>query len=239
MHRSPKYLPRKVNRYVPSMQYASDVVHEGPTEVMFGPVAVASATNIINAQSIAGGVTFLYGNPTATGLLIENTDPATSTEFPQGPGFGRCLQIVLSGAGTPTVTVHGRDYHGQPMTEVFTGNGTNAVVGVKAFKWIDSIVATAAAVNLSVGTTDKLGLPFAVQNIISEQLDGARVATLGTLVTAVLTDPQTSTTADPRGTYDPQSTLNGTAYLSAHFLPYNRLNASGNGGLHGIRHYRA
>lgn len=238
MQRTPKYNPRRVNRYVPQMQFSADYVHEGPVEVAFGPVAVASAINIINAQSINGGVTFLYGNPTASGLLIENTDPVTSAEFPQGPGFGRALQIVASGASAAAVTIYGRDYLGQPMSEGFTLNGTNPVLGKKAFKWIDSVVAASSNVNLSVGTQDALGLPFATQNVLAEQSNGARVGTLGTLVSAVLTDPQTSTTGDPRGTYDPQTTLDGSAYISATFIPYNRLNANGNGGLHGIQHFR-
>lgn len=240
--RSPKYRPRRINQYVNAMCYSAALVHEGPHGVRFGPMAVASATDIINAQSINGGVTFRYGNPTATGLLKDNTDPynsAVGVEFPYGPGFGRCLQIVLSGAGTPTVTVYGRDYLNQPMIEAFTGNGTNAVVGVKAFKYIDKVVATSVNVNLSLGTTDKLGLPYRMNNVLAEHLDGVRVATLGTLVTPSLVDPQTATTTDPRGTYDPQSTLNGTAFLSATFLPNGELNSSGNGGLYGLAHYYA
>ena len=140
--RSPKYAPRRINRYVNAMGYSAAMIHEGPYDVRFGPMAVASATDIINAQSVAGGVTFVYGNPTATGLLKDNTDPVNTSfaeEFPYGPGFGRCLQIVASGAYTGTVSIYGRDYLGQPMRENLTGNGTNAVIGTKAFKYSDII----------------------------------------------------------------------------------------------------
>ena len=236
MQRTAKYQPRRSNMYVPAMAYASDVIHEGPFEVMFGPMANASATNILNAQSIA------VAGSTST-FLQDNTDPvqaANQAEFPYGPGFGRCLQIVLSGAGTPTITIRGRDYLGQPMTEVLTGNGATPVNGNKAFKYIDSITWTAvAATTLNVGTTNKLGLPYRMQNVLEEQLDNVRVATLGTLTTPSLVDPQTGTTTDPRGVYTPNSTLTGSAYLSAVFQPQNRLNASGNGGLHGLQHYYA
>ena len=236
MYRTGKYNPRRINRYVPAMQYAAGVVHAQPHQVMFGPVAVADADNILDGQSIA------TAGSTRT-FLQDNTDPvvtAISDEFPNGPGFGRCLQVVADGAATSAVTIKGRDYLGQPMTETFTLNGTTPVVGVKAFKYIDEISwAGTASRSIDVGTTDKLGLPFCMNNVLAEMADGARVATLGTLVAPSYTDPQTATTADPRGTYDPQTTLNGTAYVSAVFLPNNRVNSSGNGGLHGLAHYYA
>lgn len=231
-----KYGPRRINRYTPAMAYSVEVIHGAPLEVDFGAPAVAAVANILSAQSINVAL------DTNT-FLQDNTDPvvvATQADFPYGPGFGRCLQIVLSGAGTPTVVIYGRDYLGQPMREQFTGAGAAAVIGNKAFKYIDRITSTlVAATTLSVGTTDKLGLPYCMSNILSEELDGVRVATLGTLVTPSRVDPQTATTTDPRGTYDPQSTLNGTARLKAFLLPDPSLNAAGNGGLHGLAHFFA
>lgn len=234
--RSSKYRPRRINRYTPAMGYHAGLVHAGPYEVDFGAPAVASATNIINAVDATAGLDL------TTTLTIDNVDPvvaATQAEFPYGPGFGRCIQIVLGGAGTPAVNVYGRDYLGQPMRETLTAAGAVAVVGVKAFKYIDRVTVAAVAQTFSMGTTDKLGLPFCMSNVLSEQLDGVRVATLGTLVTPSRVDPQTATTTDPRGTYDPQSTLNGTARLKVVFLPDRSLNSSGNGGLHGLAHYYA
>lgn len=232
--RSSKYHPRRINRYTPAMAYHADVVHNGPTEVNFGPMAVAAAAAILSAQSInAAGST--------TTFLTDNTDPvvaAYATEFPLGPGFGRNVQVVASGAATSTVTIKGRDYLGQPMVETLTLNGTTPVLGNKAFKWIDLISwGATASVTINVGTGAKFGLPFAANNVLAEMSDGARVATLGTFVSAVYTDPQTATTGDPRGTYVPNTTPDGTKYLSAVFLFNSKLNASGNGGLHGIQHF--
>jgi hypothetical protein len=51
------------------------------------------------------------------------------------------------------------------------------------------------------------------------------------------TDPGTTTTGDPRGTYVPNTTPNGAKVLSGVFIPNHRLNASGNGGLHGIQQF--
>jgi hypothetical protein len=114
-------------------------------------------------------------------------------------------------------------------------NGATPVIGNKAFKWIDSVSWTAYATtdrNLSIGTTDKLGLPFCTQTILKKSKDGV-VQSLGTFVTPSRVDPQTATTTDPRGTYDPTMTLDGTAVLTAIGLPDNKVNATGNGGLHG------
>lgn len=51
----------------------------------------------------------------------------------------------------------------------------------------------------------------------------------------VLTDPQTVTTGDPRGTYDPLTAPDGSEHVVA-IHGDSSYNASGNGGLHGIRH---
>lgn len=232
VQRSPKYNPRRVNQYVPGMQYAAAVVHAAPFEIDFGAPAVAAAANILSAQSIAvAGVT--------TTLLIDNTDPVISALYPYGPGFGRCLQVVASGAATSNVTIRGRDYMGQPMTESFTLNGAAAVVGVKAFKWIDSVTYGAtAATTINVGTTDKLGLPYRTRLVQAEFSNGVSAA-VGTFVTPNLTDPQTITTTDPRGTYDPTTVLDGAKVIKAIALLDNQLNASGNGGLYGLPHFNS
>ena len=232
--RKAKYRPRRVNAYVPAAAYAAEVLFGAPHEVIFGPVAVAATANILSAQSIA------TAGSTST-FLQDNTDPvvaATQSQYPYGPGFGRCLQVAASGAATSTVTIKGKDYLGQPMMETLTLNGTNAVIGTKAFKYIDQVSwSGTGGTTINLGTTDKLGLPYCMNNVIAEMADGARVATLGTLVAPSYTDPATATTTDPRGTYDPNSTLNGTAVISAVFLPNNKVNAAGNGGLYGLQHF--
>lgn len=236
--RTGKYRPRRINMYVPSMGYNAGVVHGSPYEVNFGAPAIASTTNIIVALAMGT----VAGSTTT--FAQDNTDPivaATSVQFPQGPGFGRCLQVVASGAQTSVLTIKGRDYLGQPMVETFQMNGATPVIGNKAFKWIDLVSWTAYATtdrNLSVGTTDKLGLPYCAQALIAESKDGVAQAA-GTLVTPSRVDPATATTTDPRGSYDPTAVLDGTAVLTAVFLLDNKLNSSGNGGLHGLPHYYA
>lgn len=53
-----------------------------------------------------------------------------------------------------------------------------------------------------------------------------------------LTDAATSTTGDPRGTYEALRTLDGSEIVVS-LLGNNAVNTSNNGGLHGIRHYYA
>lgn len=236
--RAPTFRPRRSNMYVPAMGYAADVTHAAPHIVKFGPMAVANATAFLSAQSIAAAT-----NTVALGVTLttDNTDAVNASyasEFPYGPGFGRNFQVVASGASTSTVTVTGRDYLGQPMVETVTLNGTTPVLGNKAFKYIDKVAWTATgATTINLGTGAKLGLPYRMQNVLEEMSDFARVATLGTFVSGVLTDPQTATTGDPRGTYVPNTTPDGTKYLMGVFQPNSFINSSGNGGLHGIAHY--
>ena len=52
---------------------------------------------------------------------------------------------------------------------------------------------------------------------------------------AILTDPQTTTTGDPRGTYEPLMTPDGSEIIVT-LQGDPSYNASGNGGLHGIQH---
>lgn len=50
------------------------------------------------------------------------------------------------------------------------------------------------------------------------------------------TDPGTRTTGDPRGTYEPILTEDGSEIIVG-MVCDSAYNASGNGGLHGVRHY--
>lgn len=213
---------RRYNSYVPACGYAADVIHGAAYEVDFLTPIAAVATGILNAQSIAtAGNTTTFGSDTA-----------------DAP-FGRNVTVVASGAATSNVTVVGKDYLGQPVAESFTLNGATPVVGNKAFKWIDNITFGAtAATTINVGFGSKLGLPYRMSNIIEETGNGAEAA-IGTFVAGVLTDPQTTTTGDPRGTYVPSTALNGSNRILGKFMPYNVLNTNGNGGLHGIAHVAA
>lgn len=210
---------RRYNAYVPACAYSAEVIHGAPYEVDFLTPIAAVAAGILSAQSIAAAG--------STTTFVSDTADAP---------FGRNVTVVASGAATTTVTVTGKDYLGQPMNELFTLNGATPVVGVKAFKWIDSIAyALTAGRTIDVGFGARVGLPYRMSVCLGEIANGAAAAA-GTLTAPNLTDPQTTTTTDPRGLYTPTTTLNGSNRILASFLPYNILNASGNGGLFGIKH---
>lgn len=209
---------RRYNTYVPAAAYAADVIHGAGYMVDFLTPIAAVAAGVLSAQSIAAAVD--------TSTFLSDTADAP---------FGRNITVVASGAATSNVTIYGKDYLGQGISESFTLTGAAPVLGLKAFKWIDRITAgITAGTTINVGFGTKLGLPYRMSNVMEETANGAE-ATIGTFVAGVLTDPQTSTTGDPRGTYVPSTTLNGTNRIMGTFMPYNVLNANGNGGLFGIQ----
>ena len=220
---NPTFFPRRINNYVPAMMYSADVNWNGVTRVSFGAPAAANATAIVNAQSIA----------VALSVDLTGATPIVET-------YGRTISVVASGAATSTLTVKGWDYLGQPINEDFTLNGATPVAGKKAFKAFQTLVinTTTAATTINIGTGGGLGLPYKALRVEWEVANGAAVAA-GTLTAPALTDPQTASTGDPRGTYAPTTAMNGTNILSAAFSFANDVNTANNGGLHGIRHFAA
>lgn len=219
-----KFIPG-YNYYVPAMQAGGDLGQALNGRISLGAPTVAAAALILSAQSINAAVDTVTF---ASGFL--------NTEAQMGR-FGRCLQVIASGAATSNVTVYGRDYLGQKMRESFTLNGAVAVVGLKAFRYVDRVVAgLTAATTINLGVTDKLGLPYVTTRIDGEYADNVSQSA-GTFVAPVFTDPQTATTGDPRGTYDPTAVLNGTKVIELDAEFTNFVNATGNGGLHGIQQF--
>lgn len=211
---------RRYNSYVPASGYAADVIHSKAYQVDFGAPAAAVANSILNGQSIATA-------GTTTTLLSDTIDAP----------FGRNLAVVASGAATSNVTIRGRDYMGQPVTESFTLAGAVPVPGVKAFKWIDSVqFGATGATTINVGTASRLGLPYRTAQVDMETVNGVGGA-IGTLTAGSLTDPQTAITPDPRGLYTPTGAMNGTNKICIEIMPHNYLNSNGNGGLYGIAHF--
>jgi hypothetical protein len=118
--------------------------------------------------------------------------------------------------------------------------GATPVQMKKAFKDFNNIVIDnfTAATTVNIGSGTGLGLPYKAIRVSWEVANGVAAAA-GTLTAGVLTDPQTATTGDPRGTYVPTTALNGTTIISAAFDFVNDVNTANNGGLHGIRQFAA
>jgi len=117
--------------------------------------------------------------------------------------------------------ITGTDQYGKVITETWSvtaGTTSKTYTGAVAFKTVTGIteivVADASANSIIVGDGKKLGLPFkaAVHTIIAETEDGA-ACTAGAIVKA-----SSSANADARGTYAPNSTLNGALDFVVYFL---------------------
>ena len=166
----------------------------------------ASATAVCAAQAVAGaGNATINGASASGGVAILDVARAVNVDSTD------------SGDTTQTVTVTGTDYWNQVQTEEIALNGTTAVAGKKAFKTITQVAVDGAMTgNLTVGSTDVIGLPYRVTDagyILRSGWAGALADDAGTFVAADTTSPATATTGDVRGTYTPSSAANGSRRL--------------------------
>ena len=175
------------------------------------PPSVANAVAFCAAQSVAiAPATAVFNGPapyvtTYPAPPVNGGLPAAQPDVPRN--------VVAAWTGAAICTVKGVDSAGQAMSEV-SASGTT-FVGNKAFAFVTSISFSAAVTAMTAGFGAKLGLPFRVSSgdIFGVTFNDA--ADAGTLVLADLTNPATSSTGDPKGTYTPAGTLNGAKYLAA------------------------
>jgi len=190
-----------------------------------GGITFTSQTGLVSGQRVTisgtyGGTGSITGyvNPT-TYILTAVT--ATSATLTTTAGVA-----VVTTAGTPTgltytlgvapvtMTVSGFDYYGQAMSEAITTSAavSTAVSGLKAFYVITGVTVSAATgTAITVGTTDKLGIPVRVANVAyvaSVKTNSVLAQDTGTFVAAD-TATATTTTGDVRGTYLPATATNG------------------------------
>ncbi len=100
------------------------------------------------------------------------------TENINNPEYPRALQVVGSNGGSADVmTIHGTNIAGEVIEEEFTMNGTDPVLGDKAFKTVTQIDLPGWEGDedtVSVGWIDKLGLPYrlSMDTVIAAYHDG-------------------------------------------------------------------
>lgn len=171
--------------------------------INLGAPDTLTATGVCAAQARAAA-----GDATINGSLL--SEGAAVFDVPRG------VSVISSNAAdtTQTVTVYGVDAYGKAMRENLTMNGTATRNGLKAFKKVTRVYVSAAlAGNLSVGSSDVLGLPVylpSAAHVIKEMQDGNN-ATAGTFVAGIRTEGgSTLTTADVRGTYKPNAACDGS-----------------------------
>lgn len=193
---------QQVNMYVPDAQFSADIDYvTGEYRADFGAVAAAAAAGILSAQSMAvAGSTNVF----VAGYLAKLAP------------FGRQLSFVGPASTTNVVTVRGRDYMGQPISENVTLTSATPVNSLKIYRSLDSLTWTtdAEGISVNVGFTDVLGLPYrtvAVQNWLEDGVS----ATAGTFVAGASNSvAQTAGSSDPRGSVDFSSASNGVKTFS-------------------------
>jgi hypothetical protein len=216
------------NCYVPAMGYSAAGVSYAPMRHVLGtPATAAALATLISAQGAVGPITYL-----ATPIVLDAVYGRTITVTPSGvPGNANAMDVV------------GLDYLNQPMFERFTGSAaaSTPLVGLKVFKTILGTRVNVAATNAitnSIGSGVTLGVPWKGKIVTAKE--GTTVMTYAQIdtntVNAVLTDPQTATTGDPRGGYTPTTAPNGALLYELSMVGDTAFNTAGNGGLCGIRH---
>lgn len=224
MFKDRESFPVGINHYVPGMQLADGATLHAPQAYNLGKPAAASATAV---------ATLIAANA-ANGTIAAIT-------WKSDARYGRMLNYTPSAVpgNNNVVDVYGTDYLGQPMVERFTGAAaaSTAVLGKKAFFRVTHtkiVLAATNAITFSIGTQTGLGLPYKGQVLFARE-GGLSVAV--TVVAPDLTDPQTAITGDPRGTYTPVGAPNGVLDYELNMIGNPAVNAAGNGGLHGLRHF--
>lgn len=117
--------------------------------------------------------------------------------------------VVAAWTTSAKLTITGTDEYGNTIVETTASAGTSHT-GKKAFKTVTSVVPDTNITGATVGTGDVLGLPFFLPGtgyVLQELEDGA-APTAGTFVAGV-TSAATATTGDVRGTWDPNTALDG------------------------------
>jgi len=169
----------------------------------FSPNNTAALTPlVITLGSPALGV----ANAITTSATITAPAAAVLTTSPYVMDAPR--NVVAAWTNTATITVVGTDEYGTVISET-SGSGTS-FTGKKAFKTVTSVTPSVTIAAATVGTGGVLGLPVCLPFIgaVTRELEDGISATAGTLVKADQTKA-TATTGDVRGTYVPNSALNG------------------------------
>lgn len=175
---------------------------------------VLNATNIATAQTLAAAGALALAAGTGTTFGTYKGVPAVKLDL------ARCVTLTgVGGTVAVSFTVSGYDVYGQAMTQTLTGPaGATTVTTTKAFFYVTSVVGAGATTNtVSAGTSDVMGLPYAITafgHLGSINYNNA-VVTASTGFVAAVTTTASATTGDVRGTYALQSASDGTKRLVA------------------------
>lgn len=176
----------------------------------------ASKTNIAASQHMTSGTALTM---TAGTGVTAGTAPDGSNSRVMVLDTPRCVSLTsTANLSAINFTLTAFDQYGAKFTSTIAGPNANTVNFPKAAVSVLSIVpgTTDGTNNVSAGTSDVFGLPYAVAdgNYVIPRWAGALGFDQGTLVTADATSPATASTGDVRGTYAPSSPSNGTKRMT-------------------------
>jgi hypothetical protein len=157
--------------------------------MVYADPAAAAVDSVLAATALADGAT------------TEVTEGITNPDYP------RAVQIKGNQAGVAgDVVIEGTNYADDAITETIAADGANAVAGTKAFKTVTKITLPAlvgAGDTISVGLTDKLGMPYklAHNTVLAAYLNNVKEGTAPTVAV--------SSSAVESNTIDLNSALDG------------------------------
>lgn len=170
------------------------------SQIDLGAPDVADANGICESQDLtAAGVASV--NTTAA-AAIAAAALAGVMDVPRG--------LVAAWTGAAVLTVTGTDVYGNVLKES-SASGTS-FAGKKAFKTVTNFAVSANVTALTIGTSDVLGLPYAIRgkyDMLALYADGADELAASVVVGAV-TAAATATTGDVRGTINPDTACDGS-----------------------------
>lgn len=185
---------------------ANPVEYNGVTQYTPSEVAVLNLGSPGTAD--ADGYCASQSITAAAGGTINGALATSSIGYADCP-TGR--NVVAAWTGTAVLTVTGTDMYGNVVIES-SASGTS-LAGKKAFKTITAVATSADITSATVGTGDVIGLPVYLPSsgyVLKELEDGA-TPTAGTFVAGLSVNTKsTATTADVRGTLDPNSACDGS-----------------------------
>lgn len=150
--------------------------------------------------------------------------------------YARQVTVGFASSPATNITFLGYDILGNKQSEVVAVTSTSTSAhSAKTYSALYSVQSSSATAltTFVVGVGNVFGLPLAVKNATYVQAwtsaSGINAVDGGTVTTAVTTNPATATSGDPRGTYTPAFTTNGTQQLNLYMdLPFNYLNYTAN-----------
>ena len=128
----------------------------------YGAIASFDADGIVSSYVATGAYSNMLTNTASVckGALVSSALASTITfDVP------RNIIVTTSIANTIPLYVYGKDEYGEDMVETILASGSAATSGKKAFKVITRLQTTGAfASTISIGTGNRIGLPFYLPN---------------------------------------------------------------------------